>query len=184
VRSTRFRGLQTLLVVPISVEDPRIVTALADELEEELDLTEVRMAEPVPAPPESFDKHRGQYKSGYLLNALEDKFWNARADRVLGVTSVDIFTEGTNFIFGEARCPGKVAVVSSSRLKPASEQDGGSPGRALERLLKTAVHELGHTLGLLHCGRNECIMFFSNSVYDTDRKSVAPCGPCGSKLSP
>ncbi len=184
MRSTRFRGLETLLLVPIAVEDPRIITALSDELKDELQLREVRVGEPMATPQESFDKYRKQYKSGYLLNALDEKFWSTQAGRVLGVTSLDIFTDGTNFIFGEARCPGKVAVVSTRRLNAGSEQDGGGPGLLLERLLKTAVHELGHTLGLLHCPRYECVMFFSTNVSETDRKSATPCGSCEGKLTP
>jgi len=44
--------------------------------------------------------------------------------------------------------------------------------------VKEAVHEVGHTLGLAHCTNSSCVMFFSNSILDTDRKKSAFCEKC------
>jgi archaemetzincin len=46
------------------------------------------------------------------------------------------------------------------------------------RALKEAVHELGHTLGLRHCSRSLCVMHFSNSIFDTDKKKSLLCDQC------
>jgi len=51
-----------------------------------------------------------------------------------------------------------------------------------ERALKEAVHELGHLLGLPHCDNPRCIMFFSNTLADTDRKGPGFCPACRGKL--
>jgi archaemetzincin len=40
------------------------------------------------------------------------------------------------------------------------------------------VHELGHVFGLEHCPDPECVMHFSNSLLDTDRKSTSFCSQC------
>jgi len=45
-----------------------------------------------------------------------------------------------------------------------------------------AVHELGHAFGLQHCGNPECVMFFSNSIMDTDRKGWHLCQQCRARL--
>jgi archaemetzincin len=48
--------------------------------------------------------------------------------------------------------------------------------------MKEAIHELGHSYGLAHCSRPKCVMFFSNSLQDTDRKRSAFCVDCRMKL--
>jgi predicted Zn-dependent protease len=50
------------------------------------------------------------------------------------------------------------------------------------RGMPEAVHELGHTYGLGHCGNPRCVMFFSNSLADTDGKGSGFCPSCESKL--
>ncbi len=51
-----------------------------------------------------------------------------------------------------------------------------------ERALKEAIHELGHLLGLGHCPNPACVMFFSNSLGDTDRKGPGLCPECRRRL--
>jgi archaemetzincin len=112
------------------------------------------------------------------LARIQDYVEKSVADKVLGVTEVDLYVPRLNFVFGEAQCPGRTAVISLFRLKP--EFYGQHPNRNLfvERSVKEAVHEVGHTLGLGHCHNPACIMFFSNSILDTDRKKLAFCERC------
>ncbi|MEW6585820.1 MAG: hypothetical protein AB1442_09465 [Nitrospirota bacterium] len=48
--------------------------------------------------------------------------------------------------------------------------------------LGEAVHEIGHTFGLVHCSDPNCAMHFSNSLRDTDRKSSEFCGICVERI--
>jgi archaemetzincin len=81
-----------------------------------------------------------------------------------------------NYVFGEARCPGRVAVISTYRLKT-------NELKLLEaRVVKEAVHETGHMLGLRHCPRPSCVMYFSERLADTDRKMESFCSECGGKM--
>jgi archaemetzincin len=58
-----------------------------------------------------------------------------------------------------------------------------NPAALKSRLVKEAVHELGHTFGLVHCPNACCVMYFSNSLGDTDRKGPGFCSACKARLS-
>jgi archaemetzincin len=86
-------------------------------------------------------------------------------------------------VFGEAECPGKTAVISVHRLKPEFYERKPDEDLLLERTTKEAVHELGHTFGLQHCPNPFCVMYFSNSIFETDRKQSLFCNKCTTNLS-
>jgi archaemetzincin len=133
----------------------------------------------LPVPISAFDKKRLQYNSSIILNEVKAYFSKKQEfNRVLGVVDIDIFSSGLNFVFGEAYVPGGAALISLWRLKP--EFYIVKPNLALYwlRMLKEAVHELGHTLGVQHCPRSMCIMHLSNSIFDTDRKQNLLCDEC------
>jgi archaemetzincin len=133
----------------------------------------------VERPNDTFDPRRGQHASGRVLEWLL-RHRPGGAVRTLGVTDVDLFIPILTFVYGEAQLNGPVAVVSTARL-------GGVPGAAGVRLLgarlaKEAVHELGHTFGLLHCDALRCAMKRSVNVAAIDSKATTLCGDCRTLL--
>jgi archaemetzincin len=164
-------------LVPIYLSDRDWLEALVRGLERRF-RTAVRVRPPWFDPEVSFDPSRGQYNSTLLLRQLlgltgEDAF------RVLGVTSVDLFIPVLTYVFGEAQLGGRAAVVSTHRLR--SEAYGLEPDEALmlRRLEKEAVHELGHTFGLVHCAEARCVMRASTYVEEIDLKTAEFCEACG-----
>ncbi len=143
------------------------------------DTTCLVIEEKLPLREEAFDKKRRQYQSHAILNEVQGyAVKKTRLNRVLGVVDADIFVPELNFVFGEAACPGKAALISLWRLKPEFYGEPLSMELFLERTLKEAVHEIGHTLGLRHCPRPSCVMYFSNSISDTDIKQNVFCDRC------
>jgi archaemetzincin len=137
------------------------------------------IVESMALPPTAFDKKRNQYNSTIILNKMRPHPSGKRSFApVLGVVDLDIYASGLNYVFGEAFTPGKAALISLWRLKP--EFYGADEDLSLYdmRVLKEAVHEVGHTLGLQHCPRSFCVMHFSNSIFDTDRKQSLLCDQC------
>jgi archaemetzincin len=133
--------------------------------------------EPLPIPADAFVKKRNQYNSSVILNQIRVfAAGNAGFDRVLGVIDVDVFASGLNYVFGEAYMLGKAALISLWRLKPDFYGETAGSDVFVSRALKEAVHELGHTLGLHHCEKGFCVMHFSNSILDTDKKQSLFCG--------
>ena len=97
---------------------------------------------------------------------------------ILGVTGVDLTAPGLNFVFGLADPRSRVAVISLARLYPEFYGQPRDPSLFKARAVKEAVHELGHLLGLDHCPDPVCVMAFSNSLADTDRKGPGFCRSC------
>jgi archaemetzincin len=69
-------------------------------------------------------------------------------------------------------------VVSSFRLR--NELYGLPADKSLleDRLLKEAMHELGHTFGLLHCHNPACAMQPSTYAEMVDLKPTTYCAEC------
>ena len=121
-----------------------------------------------------FDPNRVQYNSSLILRQLIMKP-PPNAEKILGVLDVDLFIPILTFVFGEAQLKGIGAVVSAHRLH--NRFYGLPENRELttDRLLKEAVHELGHTFGLIHCLQANCVMNASTYVENIDQKSAEFC---------
>lgn len=135
-----------------------------------------QLAKPIKIPERFYNYERKQYLADNILKFL----MNINAEKVLGITSFDLYTHGLNFVFGMAQYNGKVAVVSTYRLNPAYYfQRNENIFR--ERIIKEVRHEFGHLLGLHHC-QNACVMQFSNSIQEVDEKPKEFCEKCRCKL--
>ena len=176
-------------IVCVGDVDSQVVDSVSAGLAGELKAT-VTVLDPVPIPPDAYDPHRRQYNSTGILENLDGRQsaskpppgGTASEPVLLAITSVDLFVPELNFVFGEADPGGRKCIISLARL--ASSYGGATVPRnlLLERALKEAVHEIGHVLGLGHCGRRSCVMFFSNTIRDTDTKSHAFCPACQRRL--
>ena len=133
---------------------------------------------PKPLDPEfAFHGERQQYHSSEILARLQG-FITPNSWRILGVTAVDLYIPILTFVFGEAQMGGPCAVVSLHRLR---QQFYGLPhdGTVLrDRLLKEAVHEVGHTINLTHCSDYSCAMAPSHAVEWIDIKDSLFCDTC------
>ena len=128
---------------------------------------------------EAYDPARNQYHSTRVLVILEEFVQSMNVNFLLGVAPFDLYVPGMNFVFGEARCPGRVAVISTRRLKTTPQAD---MSMLRSRVLKEAIHETGHMLGLRHCADESCVMHFSERLSDTDRKHDDFCSGCRTRL--
>lgn len=168
-----------ILLQPIGLKETHILHRLSPFLREAFK-REICVGKPLPLPPHTFDPSRGQYHSTTLLKGLASL--TPHYERVLGIVDVDLYVPGLNFVFGEADMMSGAAIISLKRLR---EEFYGLPENEklfIERAVKEAIHELGHTYGMIHCKDPSCVMYFSNRLEDTDRKRRDFCQICRRRL--
>ena len=166
-----------LKIVPLGEIDQEIIDFIENEIKKTFKLT-VDSLFPREIPEEAYNPFRMQYDATKILIWLRNKF----TSKVLGIIEKDIYADNLNFIFGEAEFNGKIAVVSLARLNPEFYREKFDEKLFKERIVKEVFHELGHLFGLEHCKNPKCVMSFSNTILDVDRKSKYFCESCKKKL--
>lgn len=125
----------------------------------------------------AYDFRRNQYLAELIIKEAKSFKKNPK-ERWLLVVDVDLYAPGLNFIFGQADPRSGIGIISLSRLKPEFYRQKPDDKVFLERVLKEATHELGHLFYLPHCENIKCVMAFSNSILDTDKKEKHLCMSC------
>ncbi|MEN2983904.1 MAG: archaemetzincin family Zn-dependent metalloprotease [Dictyoglomaceae bacterium] len=140
------------------------------------------VSDEISIPEHSLNVKRNQYFSPLFLEKLS-KLELEQAFKILGITEVDLYVPDLNYIFGQAKIRGREALISLARLNNTFYGLPENIKLLKERAIKEAVHELGHAFGLEHCSNPKCVMFFSNSLKDTDHKEEKFCSRCSSIIS-
>lgn len=128
-------------------------------------------------PNSAFEPKRNQYYARKIIETLLHDL-PKDCEKMICVTDVDLCTPVLTFVYGEAQLDGKVAVVSTNRLR---QEFYGMPENGqllLERLVKECLHELGHCFGLVHCSSKYCVMYFSSNILNIDNKQSRYCVKC------
>ncbi|MBZ5619336.1 MAG: archaemetzincin family Zn-dependent metalloprotease [Acidobacteriia bacterium] len=129
----------------------------------------------------AFDRGRQQYGSIPVLEML-GRVCPPDALKLLAVTEHDLFIPVLTFVYGHAQLGGRSAVISLARLR--QEFYGLAPNREvfLDRAYKEALHEIGHTFGLVHCADRSCAMALGTNIRQIDLKRVAFCASCAAQV--
>ena len=124
----------------------------------------------------ALDQNRNQHHSTMILEHLAARA-PSRAVKVIAVAQVDLFIPILTHVYGEAQLGGTACVVSIFRLNEGRSGMNISQ-KYIERIVKEAIHELGHTFNLRHCPEDTCIMHYCRNEEDVDRKSDELCRYC------
>ena len=170
-------------VVPIG-EVPAAVKRQASGALRSVFDAEVSVHEGQSIPGSAYDEGRDQYRAEEFIE-LASRIGDG--EKNIAVTTEDLYYRRRNYVFGLAYLDGKASVVSTYRLQTSS--DGGFSNMSAseifsDRVRKEVVHEIGHTLGLEHCDNHRCVMNFSPTVREVDRKEETLCGTCQREVLP
>lgn len=168
-----------IVLVAVGEIDGNVMNRLKNDLNKVFN-KRVLIGKGMPDPDYAYHKKRNQYLSTAILSNIMEQKEYPPYKKILGIVDRDLYVPQLNFVFGEASR--KAAVISITRLRQAFYHLPEDQSLFHQRVLTEAVHELGHTFGLGHCENSRCVMFFSNSLMDTDRKGSEFCQKCKGKL--
>jgi len=166
---------KSIVISPVGSHDPDILSLVSREIEMFFgyETKTIPLLENIDF---AIDFKRNQYYSTIVREKLAERA-PCNAINVLAITEYELFIPILTHVFGEAQLGGKTCIISTYRLVkdlPSMEWE-----KALKlRIVKEALHELGHTFKLRHCKDKSCIMRYSRSMQDVDRKSNQLCRYC------
>jgi archaemetzincin len=142
----------------------------------------VEQAQDFPAAARSSEKDR--YRADPILGWLAD-LPIGKTGKIMGITESDIMTRKGSIpnwgILGLGSLDGRCSVLSTWRMKRKWENGGAPDWLVRDRLWKTAVHELGHTLGLEHCPNVGCVMEDGKGTVKTTDREKELCPSCAKR---
>lgn len=170
---------RTILVSPVGTIAPWITQVIAEKVEGFFGF-KTRVVPLLEDISFAYDTDRNQYHSTPILTELESSC-PGEGLKVIAITREDLFIPILTHVYGEAQLGGRACILSISRL--ISGPDMGGPDRGAARIVKEAIHELGHTFDLRHCEDDHCIMHYCRILEDVDKKSNQFCRYCRIFLS-
>jgi len=174
--------MMPIRVVPFGEIPEPLLEHLLDEIEEGIRhlVGPVSLESERDLPRGASDAKRGRLNAGDVLAKLRRRAGRQQV-RLLGVTDRPLAGDREQERYGRASSPGKAALITLHEFEP-NRPDYEITERFLERSTKEALHQIGHTLGLKHCGRTNCVMQRSTSLAELDRKSKRFCTSCSGHL--
>lgn len=178
--------MKAIELQPLDDVDPDVLESLCPTLQQTFGAT-VRINAATISIDRFYDRKRGQYNSTEILRHLDSQASShhgaihSRRDestRRVGVAAHDLFIPILTYVFGEAALGGNVAVISYHRFRNELYGLPPNPQLVRERLQKVAIHELGHSVGLVHCALQECVMHAASYVEELDLKGNQFCSTC------
>lgn len=168
-----------ILISPIGINDPYLIETVKEKV---FDIFKYPVAvwNLLDDIDFAFSYDRRQYNSTVILEKLSEL---APADslKVIALCEKDLFIPILTYVFGEAQLKGRSCIVSTYRLRDTAAIINPE-NIFIDRVIKEAVHELGHTFNIRHCPDEACVMHYCRSLTDVDNKDIRMCRYCNAML--
>lgn len=174
-----------IYLVPAGAIDQRLLQAIKEKIPEYLPMAvRVEISPRQTISEDAYNPVRRQYDAGTVLADIFKKITlDTSVETALIITDVDLYYKDFNFVLGLADKSKPVCVISLARLKNEFYGLKSDNKLLFERALKESLHELGHVWGIDHCPSPKCVMYFSNTISDTDKKKASFCRECRKNLA-
>ena len=168
--------MSLIYLLPVGSTEGEVLTMLEQRLHQMLGW-EIRRGAALPTPAGAYNAARKQYEALHVMRAVAELI-PADATRVLGIMKEDLSIPMLTFVYGQAQLRGRVALMSIARLQQEFYGLPANKELTITRIVKEALHELGHTFGLVHCPTTSCVMTIANDIQQVDKKNCDFCGGC------
>jgi archaemetzincin len=143
-----------IILQPILFEpDKGILASLEKALSKEFNASSIVTALPIKQISQQlFDNQRNQWKSTGILQWLSDNYTKLyyskerTTTKILAICDFDAYSDKMNFVFGEAHLHGSIFAIYLPRLRQKFYGLTSDTSLFCQRIVKEAVHELGHAL--------------------------------------
>ena len=122
-----------------------------------------------------------QFDGESILKRLEKTLSAPQQNKLIGIIDGDIKGIRKIHLFGLTNLKNSCALISINRLRGSFYRNYEDNALFELRVLKEAVHELGHTFGLKHC-KNNCVMNYSRNIEEVDKRPKEFCKLCENEL--
>ncbi len=176
-------GAQRIALMPYGKFDT-VQLNMAKKAIEDFYGYDVKILEHRRLPRTAYYKAKRQYQTEQIL-AYQKEMRTSEFDKVIGFTSKDIISnekdEGSSYpVVGKSDRHGPASVISTYRIKRYANSDA----QFIRRFKKVVIHEVGHTLGLNHCTKEDyCLMRnYGGNGRILDRLEKKLCENCSVKI--
>ena len=173
-------NLQNITIISFGYFEKDILECIAEAVKHEFHIA-VNFREGHIDLSEFYDVVRRQYDGNKLLQHVDSMLF-PESIKILGMFNVDLFIPILTYIFGQAFLGGRTGIASMYRLNNERYGMRMDSDLLLHRFKKEVIHELGHTMGLIHCHTPTCVMRSSTYVEDIDQKEHHLCIRCRTEL--
>ena len=172
--------MNRIILILLSEIDTHLIRSLQSSLESTFNSI-VKVRNKVGSLEHAYDSARKQYISPRLLSRL-NRMKRSSGDKILGIVNVDLYSPEYEFVYGEADVNSGVATLSTHRLISKNPNNHSDIRLFEERIIREAIHEVGHLYGLDHCRNPQCVMRTCTCLAEVDEAGNALCDECGNKL--
>jgi len=173
-----------IYLVPVGNVDSKVVEAIKRDLPNNMPMTlKIEIAPQEKIPESAYSSSRKQYNADIILNDISRRIrLDVRVESALVITDVDLYSKELDFVSGASDQSKLIGLISLSRLK--NELYGEKPDNKLflKRVVKEAASEMGHALGLSNCPNKKCVMYYSDTISDMEKRKSSFCHECYMKL--